>query len=73
MHGGLSTGPRTPEGLRRVTLFNLKHGRRSKWFRAALRAAGVAATGIEAELIATELRLQGLRGSRHNSGGSATV
>lgn len=73
MHGGLSTGPRTPEGLRRLTLMNIRHGRQSKWFRAALRAAGVAATGIEAELIAAELRLQGLRRYQANSGDAATV
>jgi hypothetical protein len=77
LHGGWSTGPRTPAGLRRLTLINLDHGRRSKWFRAALRAAGVAATGIQAELIAAELRLQGLTPNEDaapdDSGGSATV
>ena len=30
MHGGLSTGPRTPEGKARVAAAHTKHGRRSK-------------------------------------------
>jgi hypothetical protein len=29
MHGGTSTGPRTPEGLERCRMANWKHGRRS--------------------------------------------
>jgi hypothetical protein len=29
MHGGPSTGPRTPEGLQRSQRANWKHGRRS--------------------------------------------
>ncbi len=30
LHGGLSTGPRTPEGKQRVVDAHMKHGRRSK-------------------------------------------
>ena len=30
MHGGLSTGARTPEGLQRISAANLKHGRQTK-------------------------------------------
>ena len=29
-HGGLSTGARTPEGLKRISEANLKHGRMTK-------------------------------------------
>lgn len=60
LHGGLSTGPQTAEGLKRLIFGRLKHGRRSKYFRAALRQAGIAATSIEAALLAAELRSQGV-------------
>ena len=30
LHGGLSTGARTPEGLQRISEANLKHGRQTK-------------------------------------------
>jgi hypothetical protein len=30
LHGGLSTGARTPEGLQRISEANLKHGRYTK-------------------------------------------
>ena len=30
LHGGLSTGARTPEGLERISAANLKHGRYTK-------------------------------------------
>jgi len=30
LHGGRSTGARTPEGLRRISAANLKHGRYTK-------------------------------------------
>lgn len=33
MHGGLSTGPRTPEGLERSQRARLKHGHRARLFR----------------------------------------
>jgi hypothetical protein len=29
MHGGASTGPRTPEGLQRIRQARTKHGRRT--------------------------------------------
>jgi hypothetical protein len=63
----MSTGPRTPEGLQRLILCRLVHGRRSKWFRAALREAGVVATGIEAELVAQELRVRGQNAAEETS------
>jgi hypothetical protein len=30
LHGGLSTGPKTPEGVRRIQLANTVHGQYSK-------------------------------------------
>lgn len=43
LHGGLSTGPRTPEGIERIRAAHWKHGKRSrdlerfrKFFKAAL-------------------------------------
>lgn len=35
LHGGLSTGPRTPEGLERCRMAHWKHGARSEAARAA--------------------------------------
>ena len=32
LHGGLSTGPKTPEGKARIAATHWKHGRRSKAF-----------------------------------------
>jgi hypothetical protein len=32
MHGGLSTGPRTPEGRERCRMANWRHGLRSQWY-----------------------------------------
>ena len=32
LHGGLSTGPKTPEGKARIAASHWKHGRRSKKF-----------------------------------------
>ena len=32
LHGGLSTGPKTPEGKARIAAVHWKHGRRSKAF-----------------------------------------
>lgn len=61
MHGGLSTGPRTKEGLSALVFKNLKHGRRSKMFRAALRDAGIVAKGMEVEVYAQEVRLHAER------------
>src|SRR5215216_517394 len=42
MHGGTSTGPRTPEGLERSRKANWKHGRYSAEARASRREAAVA-------------------------------
>jgi hypothetical protein len=41
MHGGLSTGPRTPEGLERSRRARWKHGRYSQAARAGRRLAGL--------------------------------
>ena len=32
LHGGLSTGPKTPEGKARISAAHWKHGKRSKRF-----------------------------------------
>ena len=55
LHGGLSTGPRTPAGKARVIAANTKHGRRSKAHAARIRE-------INARLrrITCELKLAGL-------------
>ena len=37
LHGGLSTGARTPEGLQRISETHLKHGRQTKDMLAAQR------------------------------------
>jgi hypothetical protein len=42
MHGGLSTGPRTPEGLERSRKARWKHGQRSAKVRAARRERAAA-------------------------------
>jgi hypothetical protein len=39
MHGGKSTGPRTPEGKERSRMASWKHGRRSRAYIAARREA----------------------------------
>lgn len=39
LHGGLSTGPRTPEGKLRSRTARLQHGRRSLWFAAFITEA----------------------------------
>ena len=39
MHGGMSTGPRTPEGIERIRAARTKHGRYSAASIAARRAA----------------------------------
>lgn len=58
MHGGLSTGPRTPEGLERSRRARWKHGRRSAAARLT-RAAGMARfRSIQAEARAFTLRQQ---------------
>ena len=39
MHGGMSTGPRTPEGKERSRMASWKHGRRSRAYTEARREA----------------------------------
>jgi hypothetical protein len=39
MHGGLSTGPRTPEGAARAARANLRHGRYTQAWKAEQREA----------------------------------
>jgi hypothetical protein len=50
VHGGLSTGPRTPEGLARSRRSNWKHGHYSKEARAARAEARVALRELRALL-----------------------
>ena len=42
MHGGPSTGPRTPEGKERVRMASLKHGRYTRAAKEARREARAA-------------------------------
>lgn len=51
LHGGLSTGPRTPEGLERCRLAPFKHGLRSAEVILAYRQAGAARRALR-DLIA---------------------
>ena len=55
LHGGRSTGPRTPEGKARVIAANTKHGRRSK-----AHVARVKAINGELKRATLELRRAGL-------------
>ena len=48
MHGGTSTGPRTPEGLARCTAAATKHGRRNAAARAQVALRGEARSMIAA-------------------------
>ena len=57
LHGGLSTGPRTPEGLARRMEANLRHGRRSKLFQEIIARAGMALTALESEAVAASMRV----------------
>ena len=50
MHGGLSTGARTPEGLQRISEANLKHGRQTKDKLAAQRHAAKVGRRVLGEL-----------------------
>jgi hypothetical protein len=54
LHGGRSTGPRTPEGRARVAAANTKHGRRSK-----AHVEKVRYINAEIRRITNELRLGG--------------
>jgi hypothetical protein len=55
MHGGKSTGPRTPEGKARSIAAHTKHGRRSK-----AHVAKVKAINAELRRITYELKRDGL-------------
>ena len=50
LHGGLSTGARTPEGLKRILKANLKHGRQTKDKLAAQRHAAEVWRRVRGEL-----------------------
>ena len=50
LHGGLSTGARTPEGLQRISAANLKHGRQTKDKLAAQRHATKVGRRVRGEL-----------------------
>ena len=57
MHGGLSTGARTPEGLQRISEANLKHGRQTKDKLEAQRRAAKVGRRVMGELKQLEGRL----------------
>ena len=57
LHGGLSTGARTPEGLQRISEANLKHGRRAKEKLAANRHSANVGRRVRAELKRIENQL----------------
>jgi hypothetical protein len=50
LHGGLSTGARTPEGLQRISEANIKHGRQAKDKLAAQRHAAKVGRRVIGEL-----------------------
>ena len=50
LHGGRSTGPKTPEGLKRLAVLNTVHGQRTKERRAEAKALATAKKEIEAQL-----------------------
>ena len=54
---GLSTGPRTPEGLQRISEANLKHGRQAKDKLAAQRHAAAVGRRVMGELKRLERQL----------------
>ena len=57
LHGGLSTGARTQEGLQRISEANLKHGRQTKDKLAAQRHAAKVGRRVMGELKQLERRL----------------
>jgi hypothetical protein len=57
LHGGLSTGARTLEGLKRISEANLKHGRRTKEKLAANRHSADVGRRVRAELKRIEAQL----------------
>ena len=57
LHGGLSTGTRTAEGLQRISDANLKHGRQTKNKLAAQRHAAKVGRRVMSELKRLETQL----------------
>ena len=57
LHGGLSTGARSPEGLQRISEANIKHGRQTKEKLAAQRHAAKVGRRVMAELRLIECQL----------------
>ena len=57
LHGGQSTGARTPEGLQRISEANLRHGRRTKTKLAANRHSADVGRRIKAQLKRIEAQL----------------
>ena len=57
LHGGLSTGARTLEGLQRISEANLKHGRQTKEKLAAQRHSANVGRRVRAELKRIENQL----------------
>ena len=58
LHGGLSTGARTQEGLQRISEANLKHGRQTKDKLAAQRHAAKVGRRVMSELKRLEGQLE---------------
>ena len=58
LHGGLSTGARTQEGLQRISEANLKHGRQTKDKLAAQRHAAKVGRRVMGELKRLERQLE---------------
>ena len=57
LHGGLSTGARTPEGLQRISDANLKHGRSTKEKIEAQKKSAAVGRKVKGELKLLELQL----------------
>ena len=57
LHGGRSTGARTPEGLQRISEASLKHGRRTKEKLAAQRHSANVGRRVRAELKRIETQI----------------
>ena len=68
LHGGKSTGARTPEGLQRIAAANLKHGRFTKEKMGAQRIRGEVGRKVLAEIkqIEAELMAAGLIDRKHD-------
>ena len=68
LHGGQSTGARTPEGLQRISAANLKHGRYTKDKLERQRRAAEVGRRVSAEIkqIKAELMAAGLIDRKHD-------